>query len=127
MDATLSGAATVTLRVANITDLNALTAQLKFDPKILRINNVVAGDLIQQTGPPLNPSRNILNDTGDATITIARDPKGPGVSGSGGLVTITFQAVGRGTTTVTLPQLTLKNTPGQPVVTNTPVLNVTVK
>jgi len=127
LDAPLSSAATVTLRVANITDLNALTAQLKFDPKILHINNVVAGDLIQQTGPPLSPSKNILNDTGEALISVARDPKGPGVSGSGGLVTITFQAVGRGTTTVTVPQLMLKNTPGQPVATNTPVLTVNVK
>jgi len=127
LDAALSSAATVTLRVANITDLNALTAQIKFDPKILRINNVVAGDLIQQTGPPLSPSKNILNDTGEALVSVARDPKGPGVSGSGGLVTITFQAVGRGTTTVTVPQLMLKNTPGQPVATNTPVLTVNVK
>ncbi|MDQ6677323.1 MAG: cohesin domain-containing protein [Acidobacteriota bacterium] len=127
LDTQLSGAATVVLRVNNVTDLNALSAQLKFDPKILRINNVVAGDLIQQTGPPLNPSQNILNDVGEATFSVARDPKGPGASGSGGLVSITFQAVGRGTTTVTLPQLMLKNTPGQPVATNTPVLTVNVK
>jgi len=127
LETQLSGAATVTLRVANITDLTAINAQLKFDPKILRINNIVAGDLIQQTGPPLSPSKNILNDAGEALISVSRDPKGPGVSGTGGLVTITFQAIGRGSTTVTFPQLMLKNTPGQQVATNTPVLNVTVK
>ncbi len=127
LETPLSGAATVTLRVANITDLSAINAQLKFDPKILRINNIVAGDLIQQTGPPLSPSKNILNDVGEALISVARDPKGPGVSGTGGLVTITFQAIGRGSTTVTLPQLMLKNSPGQQVATNTPVLTVTVK
>ena len=127
LETPLSGAATVTLRVANITDLSAINAQLKFDPKILRINNIVAGDLIQQTGPPLSPSKNILNDVGEALISVARDPKGPGVSGTGGLVTITFQAIGRGSTTVTLPQLMLKNSPGQQVATNIPVLNVTVK
>ncbi len=127
LETQLSGAATVTLRAANITDLSAINAQLKFDPKILRINNIVAGDLIQQTGPPLSPSKNILNDAGEALISVARDPKGPGVSGTGGLVTITFQAIGRGSTTVTLPQLMLKNSPGQQVATNTPVLNVTVK
>ncbi len=123
----LASAASVTFRVANVTDLNALTAMLKFDPKILRINNVVAADLIQQTGPPLSPSKNILNDSGEALISIARDPQGPGVSGSGGLFTVIFQAVGRGTTTVSVPQLMLKNTPGQPVATNNPVLTVNVK
>lgn len=123
----VGSAASVTLRVANITDLNAVSTQIKFDPKILRINEVVAGDLIQQTGPPLSPLKNILNDTGEALLSVSRDPKGLGVSGSGGLVTITFQAIAPGTTTVTVPQLMLKNTPGQPVATNTPSLTVVVK
>ena len=127
VDTPLSSAASVTLRVSNITDLNALTAQLRFDPKVVRITNVVAADLIQQTGPPLNPSKNILNDTGEALISLSRDPNGPGASGTGGLFTITFQAVGRGTTTVSMPQFLLKNTPGQPLATNTPVLVVNVK
>ena len=127
VDTPLSSAASVTLRVSNITDLNALTAQLRFDPKVVRITNVVAADLIQQTGPPLSPSKNILNDTGEALISLSRDPNGPGASGTGGLFTITFQAVGRGTTTVSMPQFMLKNTPGQPLATNTPVLVVNVK
>jgi hypothetical protein len=123
----LSSALSVTLRAENAANLNSVMAQLKFDPKVLRINNVTAGDLIQQTGPPLTPSKNILNDTGDATVTIARDPTGPGVSGSGGLVTIIFQAVGKGTTTVALQQITLRNAGGQPIGSNSPSLTVTVK
>jgi general secretion pathway protein D len=123
----LNTAMSVTLRAENVSDLNSVLAQLKFDPAVLRINNVTAGDLVQQTGPPLTPSKNILNDAGDATVTVARDPATPGVNGSGGLITISFQAVGRGTTTVALQQLTLKTTPGQPVTTNTPSLTVNVK
>jgi hypothetical protein len=123
----LGSALTVTLRAANATDLKTLMARLKFDPKVLRINNVTAADLIQQTGPPLTPSKNILNDSGDATITIARDPGGPGVSGTGGLITIVFQAVGKGTTTVALQELTLKATGDRPIPANTPSLTVTVK
>jgi general secretion pathway protein D len=127
LEAQLSSAVSVTLHVQNVSDLSSVVAQLKFDPKILRINNVVSGDLIQQTGPPLTPSRNILNDTGDATISIARGVPGPGVTGTGGLMTIVFQAIGRGTTTVAVPQLTLKNTPGGQITTNTPVMTVNVK
>jgi general secretion pathway protein D len=125
--ADLGSAFTVTLRAANVTDLNSIAAQLKFDPKIVRINNIGAADLIQQTGPPLTPSKNILNDSGDATFTVARDPNGAGVSGAGGLVTIVFQAVGKGTTTVALQQLTLKATGDRPIPANTPSLMVTVK
>jgi general secretion pathway protein D len=126
LDAQLNSPVSATLHIRNVTDLNMVVAQMKFDPKILRITAVNAGDLIQQTGPPLTPSQNFLNDTGDATVSIARGAA-PGVSGSGGLMTVVFQAVGRGTTTVTVPQLMLKNTPGQPIATNAPVLTVNVK
>jgi Cohesin domain len=126
LDAQLNSSVSVTLHVRNVADLNSVLAQLKFDPKILRINAVNPGDLIQQTGPPLTPSQNFLNDTGDATIGIGRGTA-PGVSGSGGLMTIVFQAVGRGTTVVTVSQLMLKSTPGQPIATNAPVLTVNVK
>jgi hypothetical protein len=123
----LGAALMVTMRVDNITDLNSAMAQLKYDPKVLLVNDVVAGDLVQQTGPALVPSKNIMNDTGSAAVSVARGPGTPGVSGSGGLFTITFQAVGRGTTTVSLQQLMLKNAGGQPVPTNTPSLAVNVK
>jgi general secretion pathway protein D len=125
--ADLGSALTVTLRAQNVTDLKTIVARLKFDPKVLRINNVTAADLIQQTGPPLTPTKNILNDSGDADLAIARDPAGPGVSGSGGLFTIVFQAVGKGTTTVALQQLNLKATGDRPIPANTPSLTVTVK
>ena len=126
LDVQLGTAAGVMLRADNVTDLNGVMAQLKFDPKMLRINSIAAGDLIQQTGPPLTPSQSILNDTGTATISVARGAA-PGVSGSGGLFAIVLQAVGRGTTTITLPQLTLRNTPGQPIATSTPSLTVNIK
>jgi general secretion pathway protein D len=125
--ADLGSALTVTLRASNVTGLNAVSAQLKYDPKVLRINSVSAADLIQQTGPPLTPSKNILNDSGDATVSLARDPAGKGVSGSGGLITVVFQAVGKGTTTVALQQLSLQSSGGQPIPANTPSLTVTVK
>jgi general secretion pathway protein D len=123
----LGSALTVTLRAEKVTDLKSVVGQLKFNPRILRINSVAAADLIQQTGPPLTPSKNILNDTGDASVTITRDPNGPGVSGSGGLFTVVFQAVGKGTTTVALQQLSLKGTGDRPIPANTPSLSVTVK
>jgi general secretion pathway protein D len=125
--ADLGSAVSVTLRAENVTDLKSVAAHLKFDPKILRINSVAAADLIQQTGPPLTPSKNILNDSGDATINIARDPNGTAVSGSGGLITIVFQAVGKGTTTVALQELSLKATGDRSIPANTPSLSVTVK
>ncbi|MDQ6707144.1 MAG: cohesin domain-containing protein, partial [Acidobacteriota bacterium] len=127
MDAPLSSAITASLQAEGVTDLASFQAQLKFDPKILRINSVTSGGLMQRDGPALEPSKNILNDSGDATVSLARAPGKPGVAGAGGLIDIVFQAVGKGTTTVAIPQLALKNSAGQPIATSAPSLTVTVK
>ncbi len=38
----------MTIHGDNITDMNTAAAQLRYDPRILRINNIVAGDLPQR-------------------------------------------------------------------------------
>jgi hypothetical protein len=117
----------VSLQVNNASDLAAVQMGLKFDPKILRINNITGGDLIRRNGPELVPSRNVLNDSGDATIGIARDPATGGISGSGSVLTIVFQAVGKGPTTLTVPQLTMTGSAGQPIPAPPPNLTINVK
>ncbi len=123
----LSSVVTVPIEADNMTDLGSFQAQLKFDPKILRINGVIAGDLLQRDNQTLEPTKNILNDSGEATLSLARATGLPGVTGSGGLITIVFQAVGRGTTNIVLPQLVLKDSTGKPIATQAPALTVNVK
>jgi hypothetical protein len=105
-------------------------AQLRYDPRILRINNIVAGDLTQRglaPGAPTEPSKNILNDTGQADMAISRGSAG-GISGAGGLFTVVFQAVGRGNTTVSISSVSVTATGGQPVTTTaSPPLVINVK
>lgn len=117
----LGSTMTVTLYGENITDLDSAAAHLRYDPRILRINNIVAGDLPQR-GVPVNartePSKNILNDTGQADMSITRGVGG--ISGAGGLFAVTFQAVGRGTTTVSVGSATLKTPNGQAIQVNVP-------
>ena len=101
--------------------------QIKFDPKILRLNDVVRGSLLTSDGQQVAFSKNILNDTGEGTVNISRFPSTGGVSGSGALVTLVFQAVAHGETVVTIPQLTLRNSQSQPITATSPQLTVTVK
>ena len=111
----------------NITDMASAAAQLKFDPRILRISNILAGDLPQRNTGPMEPSKNILNDTGQADMAVSRGPNDGGVSGAGGLFTVVFQAVGRGNTNVSLSSISLKGSTGQPIGAATPpplVVNV---
>jgi len=42
-------------------------------------------------------------------------------------MTFVFQAVGRGDTVIAVPQLTLRNSQSQPILTATPQLSVSVK
>src|SRR6185312_14282532 len=94
IDTQLSSAVTVTLYADNVTDLISAAAQLRYDPRILRINNIVAGDLPQRNIAAMEPSKNILNDSGQADMSVSRGPNDGGISGAGGLFTVVFQAVG---------------------------------
>lgn len=130
VDTQLSSAITVTIRGDNVTDLNTAAAQVRYDPRILRINNIVAGDLPQRGIAPAartEPSKNILNDSGQADMSMSRGPAAGGISGGGGLFTVVFQAVGRGTTNVSLSSISLSSPRGQAIVAAPPpplVVNV---
>jgi hypothetical protein len=117
----------VPIQVTNVTDLAALQMALKFDPKVLHINNLLSGDLIKRNGPDLVPSRNILNDSGNASVGVARDPASGGVSGTGAVLTIVFEAVAKGTTTVSVPQFTMTGSAGQSIPSTPPSLTINVR
>jgi hypothetical protein len=112
--------------VKNATDLAAVQMGLKFDPKNLRINDIRSGDFISGNGPDLVPSRSVLNDSGDATIGIARDRASGGIAGSGTVLTIVFQAVGSGPTTLTVPQLSMTRSTGQSISTQPAALALNI-
>ena len=106
----LGSAITVALMIENANDLFTVPFRVKFDPKVVRLNDVTAGNLLTSDGKPvLPPSKNIMNDTGDAQVTLSRLPGSGGVSGSGVLVTFVFQAVGKGTTAVSFTDFTLRD------------------
>jgi general secretion pathway protein D len=124
VDTQLSQSVTVTIYAENVKDLTEAVARIQFDPKILRVNNIVAGDLPQRGGVVAQPSKNILNDAGQAEVSFSRET---GVSGSGGLFTVVLQAVGRGNTMITLSGITMKGMNGVSIPSNVPpalVVNV---
>jgi len=125
--AELNGTVTVSLMVENAADLASTPMQIRFDPKILRLNDVARGNLLASDGQQVAFSKNILNDTGEATVNVSRFPATGGVTGSGSMVTLVFQAVGRGDTVVTVPSLTLRNSQSQAILTATPQVAVSVK
>jgi general secretion pathway protein D len=127
VDAQAGSTFTVNLQVENVSDLYSAPLRIKFDPNLLRLNEVARGGFLGGDGREVIFTRNILNDTGDATVNLSRMPGTGGISGSGTLVTLSFQAVRRGTAAVAVQQMTLVNSQSQPILTASPQLTVNIK
>jgi general secretion pathway protein D len=125
VDTAVGASLTVVLAVDGATDVAAAPMILTWDNKMLKLNSIDMGDLLAGTG---QLTKNVQNDQGRASIQLGVPPGSPGVTApSGSLVTLTFQAVGHGTTQVTVPQLTVRNSQGGVVVSGSPQLTVNVK
>jgi hypothetical protein len=111
----------------NVTDLSAAPLRIKFDPKVLKLTSVQPGSLMTGDGSKINFSENTLNDAGEANVTLNRTPGTGSVSGSGALLNLTFQAIGRGTSTVAVVDAGLKNSQLQPIAVQSPAVNIAVQ
>jgi general secretion pathway protein D len=127
VDTSQSNSFTVSLSLEGGVDVAAAPLQIQFDPKVLTLNSVARGDLFSSDGQQPFFTKNVLNESGVAAIQLNRQPGTPGVSGSGVLVTLNFQTVGKGTTTVTIPNLSVRSSQGQVLASGSPQLVVNVK
>jgi general secretion pathway protein D len=121
------GTVTVALIIENATDAASAPLQVTFDPKVVKLNDAGRGDFFSSDGQIPVFTKNIQNDAGAAAMNLNRLPNVPGVSGSGVLTTLIFQAVAKGTATVTVPNLTVRNTQGQVIFSGSPQVTINVK
>jgi len=111
-----SAAITVNVLLENVSDLfSGSPIKIKFDPSQLRLNDIAAGELWSRDGVRVTAVKDIRNDLGEATLTVSRLPGFPGISGSGSVATLTFAAVGNGSSAVTITDLGLKDSKSQSV------------
>jgi general secretion pathway protein D len=127
VETTPQGTLTVALIIENATDVSSAPLQLTFDPKVVKLNDAGRGDFFSSDGQTPVFTKNIQNDAGAAAMNLNRLPNTPGVSGSGVLTTLVFQGVAKGSTTVTVPNLTVRNTQGQVVFSGSPQVTINVK
>ncbi|MDP2997327.1 MAG: cohesin domain-containing protein [Bryobacterales bacterium] len=118
---------TATLQANGVTDLYSALVRVKFDPQALKLIGVERGNLTAMDGQQPLFTRNIQSDAGEVSINITRLPGTGGVSGSGALATLTFQAVGRGATEIACLDMSLRNSQQQPVPAAPPKLLVTIQ
>ncbi len=124
----LSAPLTIIVQAENMQDLfTASPIRIKWDPKVLRLNEITPGDLLARENQRVTSAKDIRNDAGEAWITMNRLPGAPGVSGSGPLAVFAFTAIGKGSTKVTVTDFGLKNTQLQPIVVTGPEADVTIQ
>jgi general secretion pathway protein D len=127
VNTTAGSAMTVALIIENAADVMSAPLQIQYDPKVIKLNDVGRGDFFSGDGQVPVFTKNIQNDAGSATINLNRVPGSSGASGSGVLVTMVFQAVAPGSTTVRVPNLSVRDSQGSVVASGTPAMTITVK
>jgi general secretion pathway protein D len=113
----------VTLQARNVSDLVNAPFRLKYDRALLQLTDVQRGGLMADGGQPVSFTRDIAS----GSVRVGRLPGAPGVTGNGTLVTISFQAIGKGVATVSLDEADFKDSRNQPVAVTTSPLTVTIE
>jgi general secretion pathway protein D len=123
----VAGIFPVNIQLKNVNDLAAIsTLKIKYDPNILKLNDLAAGEMISRDGR-VTTVKEIHEDVGEATFTVTRMAGTPGVSGTGNIATLNFTAVRAGSAPVTVTELTLKNSQQQPIAATLGETMVTVR
>jgi hypothetical protein len=126
-DGAVGAPLTVALHLDNAADPATAPMFVQFDPKALKLTDVQPGDLLG-SGPQIAFSKTIHNESGQAAIELKRQQHAPLPSAaSGTLVTLVFQPIAAGSTTVTMPSLAVRNSEGQVIASASPQLTINVK
>jgi general secretion pathway protein D len=117
----------VTVQVRNVTGLFTAPMKITYDNKVLRLAEAVRGPFLGSDGQQVifNESRD--DEQGVLTISTNRVPGTGGISGSGILFTLRFQAIGRGPAAIKVEEPVLRDSTLKGIDIQPPALTVTVK
>ncbi len=112
--------------LSGATDIASVPIQLKYDPAKLSLINVAAGALLSRDGQAVALIHRD-DPPGNVTIVAARPPGTTGVTGSGTVCILTFQAKAAGSTALTMPRSAAVNSAQQQVPATAGHLDLVVK
>jgi hypothetical protein len=105
---------TVNVELNGAADAFAISPlRVKWDPAVLRLTDIAPGDLLSRGGGAVSSIKDVRG--------------GAGVSGSGPVAVLNFVAVARGTGSVTVTELGLRNSQSQPVPVTLGAVSVAVQ
>ena len=82
--------------VANAQQVHGLSFNFRFNPELVRLVDVEGGGFLSSDGISVALAERLENSLGRAVISMTRPPDSAGVSGSGVLLNLRFEAVGTG-------------------------------
>lgn len=98
----------VAVTLGNGRDIFAVPMQLQFNSAVLELVNVDAGDFLGRDGQAVSI---VHRDEGNGLVTIStsRPPNVAGISGEGGVATLTFKAIAAGDSNLALVKVGARN------------------
>jgi general secretion pathway protein D len=118
---------TVNVELNGAADAFAISPlRVKWDPAVLRLTDITPGDLLSRGGGAVSSIKDVRNDSGEATLNVQR-AGGAGVSGSGPVAILNFVAVARGSGSVTVTEMGLRNSQSQAIPVTLGAVSVAVQ
>jgi len=107
-------------------DVASVPVQIKYDPTKVTLVNVSAGDLLNRDGQAVAL---IHRDDGPGNVTVvaSRPPGAPGISGSGSVCILTFQAKAAGATSLTMTRAGAVDSKQQPLTVQPAQANLVIQ
>ncbi|UCC38246.1 MAG: hypothetical protein JSV96_10380 [Candidatus Aminicenantes bacterium] len=105
----------MSLNISSQQEIANLSLTLDFDPQVLNLMEVIQGGFIRRLGenPPF--LENIDNSSGVCTIGFSSTEIGKGISGTGSIATLVFEAKGKGEGVVSIASISANGPDGQTI------------
>ena len=91
----------IAVMLGNGRDVYSVPLQLQFNPAVLQLVNVDAGDFLSRDGQAVAIVQREVGN-GLVTVSTSRPPNATGITGQGSICTLTFKAIGAGDSNLSL-------------------------
>jgi general secretion pathway protein D len=130
VDVPVGAAVTVDVLIENVQNLFSSPMRLRFDSNVLKLVEINRGPFMGNDGQQVTFNEVKVENpggSGGAIINLNRVAGAGGVSGSGNLVTLKFQAVGKGAASISFEELVLRDNKLQLINVAAPSATINVK
>lgn len=99
----------VAASIENAQNAYALSFNLAFNPKVLKLVEIENGGFLSNDGKIIALAPRIENEAGQAVVSMTRPPESSGVSGNGVLLHLVFEAVAPGISPISFTQANVRD------------------